>query len=140
MERPIVAAVAGIAGIGATAYLVTHPEGALQDGRVIWAPLLGTASVLVVVSAALGHSYALECRTAKRRGAEQAELVRHKEAQAKARTEAGTLWKRAATAARADDCATVRELDPRIRELDVEFHAVVFARDVAIARCLATRE
>lgn len=47
-------------------------------------------------------------------------------------------WIAGVVAARVDDCKTVRDLDAQIRALDVELHAVVFARDVAIARCLAT--
>lgn len=59
------------------------------------------------------------------------------------RDEAWQLTKQAQTAARAGDCATVMELDVRVRELDLELHATAFARDVAIARCLTpvpTRE
>lgn len=74
------------------AYAVTHAEGAIEHGGVIWVPLLATASVDMLYAAGLGYSYALECRAAKRRGAEQAELARRKEAKANARAEAGTLW------------------------------------------------
>lgn len=134
MEVPLAAAAAAVVSAGAFAYAMTHPESTLDHGATYWAPLLGGASVDMLFAAGLGYSYAGDCRVAKRRGAE---LARRNEARAKARADAGTLWKRAAAAARADDCATVRELDPQIRELDVEFHAVVFGRDVAITRCLA---
>jgi hypothetical protein len=87
-----------------------------------------------LIAAAEGASHAYECRRAKRRGAELAEAARHT---SEARAEPGTKSKQAAAAARAGDCATVRALDPEIRTLDVELHDVVFARDVAIARCLA---
>ena len=137
MEVPIAAAIVAVASAGTFIYSMAHLEGAIDHGGVLWVPLLGTLSVDTLFAAGLGHSYVDECRDAKRRGAE---LVLRKHAQAEARAQAGTLWKRAASAARGDDCATVRELDPKIRELDVEFHDVVFARDVAIARCLATRE
>ena len=46
------------------------------------------------------------------------------------------LTQRAQAAARADRCDEVRELDPKVKALDEDFHAVVFMRDVAIKRCL----
>jgi hypothetical protein len=45
----------------------------------------------------------------------------------------------AAAAARRDDCEAVRTADVSVRDLDAEFHALVFVRDAAIARCLAVR-
>lgn len=52
------------------------------------------------------------------------------------RPEAWELTKRAQGAARANDCASVLDLDAKVRALDESFHALVFLRDVAIARCL----
>jgi hypothetical protein len=52
------------------------------------------------------------------------------------RERAWALTKVAALAARHEDCAQVRELSITIEALDAELHAVVFRRDVAIARCL----
>lgn len=139
MEAPIAAWAVAAASAGALVYAMTHIEATIDNGGVIWAPVLGMLSFQGLYGAGLGHSYADECRAAKRHGAQVAERARRNEAGATARAEAGRLWKRAAAAARADDCATVRELDPQIRELDVELHGVVFARDVAIARCLVPR-
>ncbi len=54
------------------------------------------------------------------------------------RDEAWELTKLAASAARAGDCALVSVQNRIVRDIDPEFHEVVFVRDVAIARCLAS--
>ena len=139
-EIPLAMAIAAVVGAGALVYATTHLDEAVDSGGVLWVPVLATSTVELTFAAGLGYSYAHECRDAKRLGAERLAVVRRKAGQAKARAEANALWKRAFTAARSDDCMTVRELDLQVRDLDLEFHAIVFARDVAIARCLATRE
>lgn len=55
----------------------------------------------------------------------------------KKRLEAWELTKQAGQAARERDCMQVEAIHPRVRELDLEFHNIVFMRDVAIQRCLA---
>lgn len=55
----------------------------------------------------------------------------------KARALAREFMKQAAADARAGDCSSSIAHDPKIFELDPEFHAVVFMRDAAIQRCLA---
>jgi hypothetical protein len=52
------------------------------------------------------------------------------------RAEAWELTKQAEAAARSADCTQVQAIDPRVRDLDLEFHGVVFMRDIAIQRCL----
>jgi hypothetical protein len=52
------------------------------------------------------------------------------------RLEAWELTKQAEQAAREQDCTQVEAIDPRVHDLDLELHAVVFMRDVAIQRCL----
>jgi hypothetical protein len=54
------------------------------------------------------------------------------------RLEAWELTKQAEQAAREQDCPQVEAIDPRVHDLDLEFHAVVFMRDVAIQRCLGS--
>jgi hypothetical protein len=53
------------------------------------------------------------------------------------RPEAWALTQEAQAAARAGDCERVKRLDGQIAGLDPGVHDSVFARDVAIARCLA---
>lgn len=136
MEMPVAATVGAVITAVGAAYAMTHLESTVDNGGLLWAPLLGTTSVEMMISAGLGYAYAGDCRATKLRGAE---LAAHRHARVSARAEAAERWKRAATAARTDDCATVRTLGLEIRELDVEFHGVVFARDVAIARCVNGR-
>jgi hypothetical protein len=139
LEIPIAAAIGAVITAGAIVYTATHIENVVEHGGVIWAPALPIISIGMLEAAARGYGYVRQCRDAKRRGAELARRKSAEQASARARAQAGALWKRAAAAARGNDCATVVELDPQILELDLEFHAVVFARDVAIARCLATK-
>jgi len=55
------------------------------------------------------------------------------------RAAAWELTQQAATAARDEDCTQVQAIAPRVRDLDTDFHLVVFMRDVAIQRCLRER-
>lgn len=138
LETPAALSIAALVGIGALAYAMTDMEMVIDTGGVMWAPVLALSVAALGHASVTGLDYASECRAAKQRGAEQAQTYRREQARASARAEAGALWKRAAAAARADDCETVRSLDPQIKNLDLEFHAVVFSRDVAIARCLVS--
>lgn len=68
--------------------------------------------------------------------ANESDHGRHLTRRERRRAEAWELTKLAAAAARSADCTQVQAIDPRVRELDLEFHGVVFMRDVAIQRCL----
>lgn len=52
------------------------------------------------------------------------------------RERAWLITRAIASAARSGDCAAVRRADGDVAALDPEFHATVFVRDAAIARCL----
>jgi len=64
---------------------------------------------------------------------------RHMSRRERRQNAAWELTKQAAFAARERDCTQVQAIDPRVRDLDLDFHAVVFMRDVAIQRCLRQR-
>jgi hypothetical protein len=110
---------------GATIALATDSE------RAQSVPLTGLAITtglfaLVTVLSGLAHDEELE----RRRMAHRIPMPDH-------RDEAWEHTKVAAVAARTGDCDTVLVRNRIVREIDVDFHALVFLRDVAIARCLA---
>lgn len=53
--------------------------------------------------------------------------------------QAWQLTKRAREQARKGNCKAVQQIEPKVVELDPSFHDVVFARDVAIQRCVDHR-
>ncbi|HEU0033799.1 MAG TPA: hypothetical protein VFQ53_24395 [Kofleriaceae bacterium] len=82
------------------------------------------------VSAAHGREGVAHCEALRAREAAAAH------ASTERRAEAWRLTKLAIDAAAHDDCAVVKQQDARVRELDPDFHATVFARNVALQRCL----
>jgi hypothetical protein len=88
-----------------------------------------TVSVVTLVAGAFEEAVQRE-RAAELRASEQRRQARQRQ------TQAWALTKQAAEAARRGDCATVQDRDARVARLDRAFHAVVFARDVAIRACL----
>jgi hypothetical protein len=135
-EVPTAALAIALVSAGVVAYGLSDLDRAINSGGALL-PVLGLVGVQASFAAAEGYAVASDCRAAKRQGAE---IVRRRETRSDGREQAVAAWKRAAVAARAGDCATVRELEAQTRELDVEFHAVMFRRDVAIVRCLPSAE
>lgn len=126
---PIAAIIGAVAAAGAVAYAATNPELMIDTGGIYWGTALGSVALGLLEASGRGFAYADECTHAKRRGAELAR-------RAEVRGQAVALWKQATAAARVPDCVSVRGIEPQVRALDSEFHAVVFMRDVAIARCV----
>ena len=97
--------------------------------------LIGIATA-DVVSALYGVGVANECEEHNDQVAKERTL---RDAVAAQRARAWTLTQDAAAAARAGKCDLVAMFDSQVHALDAEFHATVFRRDVAIARCLVAR-
>jgi hypothetical protein len=126
-ELPLADATAG--GVFAVSALA-HPD-------ILTIYYLAPASVLLLTSSLVGA--VLRCRDIDARTAAklEEESARDRAARKAERLqEAWELTKRAATAARADDCTTVRSLAVEVRRLSPSFHDEVFLADVAIQRCL----
>jgi hypothetical protein len=121
-----------VAGVGTGAFLIATETGDGDPLAIM--SLFGVFTTAYIISSGIGFASAKRCR-----GYNRAPLPPDPqlEARKRAQAEAWQLTKQAAMAARVGDCASTQILDQRVRALDVEFHAVVFARDAAIARCAA---
>jgi hypothetical protein len=111
----------GILGSVSAAALVPAHEDTLTTVGIAFVPVAVLGALLYISTdrAATSHEHARPLTRRERRlGA------------------AWDLTKRAATAARSQDCTQVQAIDPRVRDLDADFHATVFLRDVAIERCM----
>jgi hypothetical protein len=134
---PAIDSALAAAAIGATIYWVKRDTFADCEalGCLVLPYGLVTAITLPLY-AAHGYERVHACRETKARIA--VELVEEEARAARARTreQAWLMTKEAMAAARADNCEAVRALSAKVRADDPEFHATVFAHDVAIARCL----
>jgi hypothetical protein len=100
----------------------------------------GAGWSLLAISAIYGASaiYGTDVGSGCERNNETLERQRIvREATFAQRERAWAITREAAAVARAGDCNQVIVLSSQVFELDAEFHSTVFARDVAIARCLA---
>ncbi len=134
---PAIDAVAAAGLVVASIYFVaTGGEDYAETDNATYATLSGVTAGLYVISATKGFTNVRACRDHKielafeERHAKLAAPNPHKH------DEAWSLTKQAAASARNGDCKSVVGVDRALRDIDPEFHATVFARDAAIARCL----
>jgi hypothetical protein len=136
---PIFDMIAGLAVIGFAAYVYQdlHEDPNSRDDAIKVAGPILFLSGLAFGSAYYGFKNVPRCRKARAQERENIAILRQRRRELKAAR--GTAWavtQRAAAAARAGDCETVKSLDGAVRTIDEEFHRVVFLADVAISRCL----
>jgi len=122
----------GVIGIGIWDQVEGNPI-----GKGAWFIVPGALGAMAFTTSAIyGAVHGSTCVIVKR--PPPAEQVADQRARVREHAQA-VAWaatKQAAAAARAGDCATVTKLDGEVRATDADFHATVFMRDVAIARCL----
>jgi len=130
-------AAAAMGGLLAANPSCTDCEGSMADPQLAIA-LLSAAAVLGVSAL-----YALVANTTCRINLDETpappepSVANNAMRRTQAREEARRLHLEAVKEANAGNCAVVRGRDIQVRELDAEYHAIVFLRDVAIQRCLA---
>jgi len=108
-----------------------------------YAQVVGIPTALLALlygtSAASGYSRVAQCNSSKQehqRRDEYLKLTPQERAARQREAEARRLHLESASEASAGNCAVVRGRDMQVRELDAEYHATVFLRDLAIKRCL----
>jgi hypothetical protein len=108
-----------------------------------YAQVVGIPTALLAMlygtSAASGYSTVAQCNSSKQehqRRDEYLKLTPQERAARQREAETRRLHLEAVKEASAGNCAVVRGRDMQVRELNAEYHATVFLRDVAIKRCL----
>lgn len=119
-----IATAGGLVGMlvaGVTASALPKHEDAILTGGLVFVPIsvFGALVYIATDKQANEHEHGPTMTRRERR-----------------RAEAWELTKQAGVAAREQDCTQVEAIDPRVRDLDQDFHVSVFMRDVAIQRCL----
>lgn len=118
-----VATAGGLIGVltcGVTAALVPSHDDAIMNAGLVFIPVSVLGALLYISTDKIANEEREPPPTQHERK----------------RAAAWELTKQAATAARDRDCTQVQAIDPRVRDLDLEFHLSVFMRDAAIQRCL----
>jgi hypothetical protein len=122
-----------VASIG---IVVEGGENYAQSSSSAYASMAGITAALFTVAATRGFQNVGECKAHQRELAREA-LASRPFVPPPERLAAWDLTKKAAVAARQGDCQAVASADRALVDIDREFRDTVFARDVAIARCLA---
>ena len=134
--RPVLDTVALVAVLATTAAILKYKDECYAID-CLFLPYAVVGSITMPFAVVHGYSSVSRCRSAKRRIARQHVIDEARVQREIARDTAWQLTKQAAAAARNNQCDEVRTTSRRVHALDEEFHATVFTRDVAIARCLA---
>jgi hypothetical protein len=118
-QRVLVASLVGVlaTSIGAAATASSHDAKDAFIGADVACGIIGATSLGVYLAADASDGRPMTEREIKQ-------------------DQAWQLTKRAEDQARKGNCKSVLTIEPKVIELDPSFHDVVFARDVAIARCL----
>jgi hypothetical protein len=128
------AAAVGLAVLSIALVVQSGRDYAESDTASI-ATLSGLGAGLFSLAATRGFTNVQACREHDQELAAEA-LAEQQRKAPRTHDAAWQVTKQAAASARAGDCAAVAGADRALRDLDAEFHATVFVRDVAIARCL----
>jgi hypothetical protein len=111
----------GMLAAGVTAAAVPAYDTQILEAGIVFVPIAVVGALVFITTDSVANEH---------------DTGPHLTRRERRRAEAWELTKQAASAARSADCTQVQAIDPRVRELDFEFHGVVFLRDVAIQRCL----
>jgi hypothetical protein len=130
------AAVAVGSLVASIAIVATGGENYAESNASAYASVAGVGAALFALAATRGFQNVSACRDHQRDLDRERLAARTPVAPSPSRLTAWDMTKHAAAAARNGDCATVLGVDRALVELDREFRDTVFARDVAIARCL----